>query len=73
MGAAWGGIELFGFDGVALLRKLGCDQIININGMSPFWVNMFLAMTIADAVEFVRLPLVIATTPRLSRALKRFR
>uniref|UniRef100_A0A7S0LHJ1 DUF1279 domain-containing protein n=1 Tax=Coccolithus braarudii TaxID=221442 RepID=A0A7S0LHJ1_9EUKA len=70
-GGAWGAITFAGVDGIELLRKMGCERVIDTSNWSPKWVNAGIAMVIADFMEPIRLPFVLATTPRLSRALMR--
>ena len=70
-GGAWGAITFAGVDGVGLLRWMGCERLIDVSAWSPRWVNAGIAMVIADFMEPIRLPLVLATTPRLSRLLRR--
>ena len=72
-GAVWSAITYGGLDGLALLNKLGVDRAIDTSGWSPRWVNPLLAMAIADLCEPLRLPLVLATTPRLGRLLRQCR
>lgn len=71
--AAWGAIVIARLDGIDVLRRLGFDGIVDTDKLSPKWVNAFIAMTIADAVEPVRLPLVILATPFISGALRKRR
>uniref|UniRef100_A0A7S0P3L6 DUF1279 domain-containing protein n=1 Tax=Calcidiscus leptoporus TaxID=127549 RepID=A0A7S0P3L6_9EUKA len=70
-GGAWGAITFAGVDGVGLLRRMGCERVIDVTAWSPRWVNAGIALIIADFLEPLRLPLVLATTPRLSRLLRR--
>ena len=72
-GVAFGGVTLAGLDGVALLRYLGADSVIDTTQFSTRVVNALIAAEINELFEFVRLPLVITTTPALSRRLRRRR
>merc|ERR1712110_767154 len=60
VGAAWGALGVAEVDGVALLRKLGSDRVIDLSEWPPRWVNLGIATVIADLVEPVRLPMVVA-------------
>ena len=46
---------------------------IDINGWSPALINGIIALELNECLEWVRLPLVIATTPALSRMLAPYR
>lgn len=72
-GVCWAGITVAGVDGVAVLQYLGADSVINTNALSPQLINALIAAEINELGDFVRLPLVIATTPALSRRLKSLR
>lgn len=72
-GAAWGAISLAEMDGIGLLRRFGFDGVIDVSKFNPKYVNAFIAMTIADLMEPVRLPLVILVTPLVSNVLRRGR
>lgn len=69
-GVAFGGVTLAGLDGVALLQYLGADSVIDTTQFSTRVVNALIAAEINELFEFVRLPLVITTTPALSRRLR---
>jgi len=47
--------------------------VFDTSALSPTLVNALIAAEINELGEFVRLPLVIATTPALSRRLKALR
>jgi len=51
----------------------GADNVFDTSALSPTLVNALIAAEINELGEFVRLPLVIATTPALSRRLKALR
>ena len=72
-GVCWAGITVAGVDGVALLQYLGADTVIDTSALSPQLINALIAAEINELGDFVRLPLVIATTPALSRRLKALR
>mmetsp|Transcript_28838 Transcript_28838/g.87337 ORF Transcript_28838/g.87337 Transcript_28838/m.87337 type:complete len:213 (-) Transcript_28838:69-707(-) len=72
-GVCWTGVTIAGVDGVALLQYLGADNVFDTSALSPTLVNALIAAEINELGEFVRLPLVIATTPALSRRLKALR
>jgi hypothetical protein len=69
-GVAYGGVELAGLDGVALLNYVGVDHYLDTSQLSPKLINILIAAEINELADFVRLPLVIATTPALSRRLR---
>jgi hypothetical protein len=69
-GIAFGGVTLAGLDGLALLQYLGADSVIDTSQFSTRVINALIAAEINELAEFVRLPLVIATTPALSRRLR---
>ncbi|KAL1504177.1 hypothetical protein AB1Y20_010586 [Prymnesium parvum] len=71
-GAAWGAISFFDVDPIALLRYFGADGLVDTSKLSPRVANAFIAMTIADLLEPIRLPLVLFATPMIS-ALRRRR
>jgi len=72
-GVAYAALTASGVDGVALCKKVGVNAIVDTKNWSSALVNAAIALVIADAVEIIRLPLVLATTPRLSRFIKRMR
>lgn len=72
-GVCWGAVTLTGLDGVHLLQQLGADSVIDTSALSPGLINALIAAEINELGDFVRLPLVIATTPALSRRLKAMR
>ena len=72
-GVCWAGVSVAGLDGVALLQYLGADAVIDTRTLSPQLINALIAAEINELADFVRLPLVIATTPALSRRLKALR
>ena len=41
-----------------------------LNNLSPRMVNAFIAVEINEVIEFVRFPIVIATTPRMTAYLR---
>ena len=59
------------FDAGAIHTTLNMGR--PLAGWKPWVVNAFLAMTITDCFEFIRLPLIVATTPRLSRMVRQWR
>lgn len=69
-GVCWTGVTLSGLDGVELLRWLGAEQVIDLNAFSPRVVNALIAAEINELAEPIRLPLVLTSTPALSRALR---
>ena len=64
-------LEYFGVDGVEFLKWLGVDEHVDISVIEPKYINALLAMEVNELFEIVRIPFVIATTPALSRRLKR--
>jgi hypothetical protein len=72
-GVCWAGVTVTGVDGVALLQWLGADAVIDTTALSPQLINALIAAELNELGEFVRLPLVIATTPALSRRLRGMR
>ena len=74
LAVAYGGITVAGIDGVELLRWLQIPEYVPaVNDLSPRLVNGVIAIEINELAEWVRLPLVIATTPALSRAIAQYR
>ena len=75
----YGGITIAGIDGIALLKYLTVDEMllqhtrIDISGWSPALINGLIALELNELLEYVRLPVVIATTPTLSRMLAPYR
>ena len=69
-GVCYGSVTLAGLDGVALLHQVGVDSVIDISAFSTRVVNALIAAEINELLDFVRLPLVIAMTPALSRRLR---
>ena len=75
----YGGITIAGVDGIALLKYLTVDEMllqhtsIDISGWSPALINGLIALELNEMLEYVRLPVVIATTPALSRMLRPYR
>ena len=75
----YGAITVAGLDGISLLKWLTVDALlqqhasIDINGWSPALVNGVIALELNECLEWVRLPMVIATTPALSRMLAPYR
>ena len=64
------GLEYFGVDGVAFLEWLGVGEHVDITAWNPKYINALLAMEVNELFEIVRLPLVITTTPAVSRWIK---
>jgi NADPH:quinone reductase-like Zn-dependent oxidoreductase len=69
-GVCWTAVTVAGLDGVALLQQLGADTVIDTSQLSSRVVNALIAAEINELLDWVRLPLVIATTPALSRRLR---
>ena len=72
-GVCWAGVTIAGVDGVALLQYVGADAIIDTSMFSPRLINALIAAEINELADFVRLPMVIAYTPTMSRRLKAMR
>jgi hypothetical protein len=72
-GVCWTAIAAAGVDGVALLQWLGADAVFDTSALSTRVVNALVAAEINEMFDLVRLPFVIATTPALSRRLRRGR
>jgi hypothetical protein len=70
VGTAWAGLELAQVEPHGLLRRVGADKLVDIDRWPREWVNFAIALVVTDLIEPVRLPLVMATTPFLSRALR---
>lgn len=64
-------LEYGGVNGVEFLEWLGVGEHIDISNWSPQFINMILAYEMNELLDFVRIPVVIATTPTLSRYLKK--
>ena len=75
----YGGITIAGVDGIALLKYLTVDEMllthtsIDISGWSPALINGLIALELNEMLEYVRLPVVIAMTPALSRYIAPYR
>ena len=62
------GLQFFGVDGVEVLKWVGVQNIYEgVNDWSTEWVNLFIAGEMNEVLEFGRLPLVLATTPRVAK------
>eukprot|EP00004_Rigifila_ramosa_P023634 TRINITY_DN6660_c0_g1_i1.p1 TRINITY_DN6660_c0_g1~~TRINITY_DN6660_c0_g1_i1.p1 ORF type:complete len:112 (+),score=13.51 TRINITY_DN6660_c0_g1_i1:313-648(+) len=59
--------QLGGADAITLLRKLHVDQVVSLDDINPSTGNAALAFALNELLEPIRLPLVIAATPRVSR------
>ena len=76
-GVFFGAITLGGLDGIQLLSHLGVDAMLrdgislDISGWSPHFINALIAVEGCELLEPFRLPFVLATTPALSRWLRR--
>lgn len=69
-GVCWGGVTIAGLDGVAILQYVGVENFVDLSMFSPRVINALIALELNELLEWVRLPLIIATTPRLSRYLR---
>lgn len=69
-GVCFTGVTLAGVDGIALLQYFGIDEMVDISMLSARAINALIAAEINETFDLVRLPFVIATTPRLSRYLR---
>jgi hypothetical protein len=63
----YGAVEATGLDGIALLKRLGSDNIYDLSGWDPRFINALIAIEINELLEFFRFPLIIATTPKVAR------
>jgi hypothetical protein len=63
-------LEAAGVDARSLLDWVGLDQYCDYSEVSPTLINAFLAVEVNEVLDWVRLPVVLATTPRLSAWLK---
>jgi uncharacterized membrane protein len=76
-GVFFGAITFGGLDGIQLLTSFGVDAMLrdaislDISGFSPHMINALIAAECCELLEWVRLPFVLATTPALSRWLRR--
>ena len=66
-GAIYAAIETANVDGIAILQWCGIENFIDVSGWNPRLVNAVIAAEINDLAEPIRLPLVIAGTPAVSR------
>ena len=66
----YGAIACSGLNGVALLQAIGADAVFDTTALSPRVINALIAAEVNELADFVRLPIVIATTPALSRRLR---
>jgi len=71
-GAIYTIIELNGPQtALELVHRIGLDQVLPIHNIDPRFGNIALALALNEAVEIVRFPFVIATTPPLTRFVER--
>ena len=64
----WVTLEGVGLDGVALLQLLGADKIYEgVNNWSSSFINFLVAVEMNELLEFVRIPVVISTTPKVAK------
>lgn len=57
--------ELVPYDGMDLLYAVHADKVFNIGAWSKKWVDLAVAIEINEVCDWVRLPVIIATTPRM--------
>ncbi len=63
----WAGLEIGGLDGVGLLQWLGADKIYEgVNEWNNSFINLLVALEMNELLEFVRLPLILSTTPKVA-------
>jgi hypothetical protein len=67
----YGGISAFGHESAFdLVRYLGLDRLVSLDTWDPALGNVALAVLMNEALEPLRLPLVIATLPAMKRLLR---
>jgi hypothetical protein len=63
----WAGLEIGGLDGVGLLQWLGADKLYEgVNEWNNSFINLLVALEMNELLEFVRLPLILSTTPKVA-------
>ena len=58
-------------DCVELLETFHMDRIVDLNMLNSTAINIIVATECNEVLDFVRLPFVVATTPYVSRWLRR--
>jgi hypothetical protein len=59
------------YDGMDVLYALGADSFFDLSKWSPQLVNAAVAFEANEFLDLLRLPVIIATTPRLARWLRK--
>jgi len=54
-------------DCISMMEAVGVGNLIDLETLSPGWVNFFVAVECNDLIDLVRLPFVVATTPKVAR------
>lgn len=69
--AVYAGIEINGPEtAISVAKTVGLDSLVNLESLNPTFGNIALAVALNEALEIVRLPFVISTTPRVSKFLE---
>ena len=63
----YGAVQATGLDGIALLKRLGSDNIYDLSDWDPRFINALIAIEINELLEFFRFPLIVATTPKVAK------
>jgi len=58
-----------GNDAIGLLKAVGLGSLVDLDSINPSVGNLAVTIAINEALEVVRLPFVIATTPYIARVL----
>lgn len=64
----YAGVSAYGgYDAVVpALKQMGIDQYIHVDSLDPTYGNIAIAVAINEALEIVRFPFVVSTTPRVA-------
>jgi hypothetical protein len=73
---AWGGTFIVVYAGVSsyggyeavvpALKQMGIDRYVHIDSLDPQYGNIAIAFAINEALEIVRFPFVVSTTPAVA-------
>ncbi len=67
-GALYVGIDSLGSDcAIDMARNIGVGNMVDLDNINPQYGNIALVVALNEALEVVRLPLVVSTTPMLTR------
>jgi len=60
-------IQSYGFDGVELMQRWGAQEYIDISSWDKRYVNALIAINCSEMLDPVRIPIILAVTPFVSR------